>query len=179
MDVGLKCGFQPPSPALPLEAWEVMVASRQAPTSYSLCRDHGPSCKATGCLQLDTETEGAYLFCKSQGFACSKTLQKGGNKIPCPTPASLPAPEVKGRLGGPNSALPAEGQGGLWEGGKGGTNITPVAASFGEHRASRKQPSPTEIQARSSAQDPFGCSVVPLPPGSPREPQGGLRGHLC
>lgn len=40
MEVGLKWGFQPPSPVLPLELRQVMVASRQAPTGYSLCRDH-------------------------------------------------------------------------------------------------------------------------------------------
>lgn len=51
-------------------------------------------------LQLDTETEGAYLFCRSQGFAWRKCLQKGGNKIPRPAPAFLLASiRGKGQVG--------------------------------------------------------------------------------
>lgn len=38
VEAGLKWGFQPPSPVLPLELRQAMVASRQAPTSYSFCR---------------------------------------------------------------------------------------------------------------------------------------------
>lgn len=61
-------------------------------------------------LQQDKQTEGAYPFCRSQRFAWGRCLQKGRNKIPGPTPALLPASEVKGKLGRPGSALPAEGE---------------------------------------------------------------------
>lgn len=77
-------------------------------------------------LQLDTETEGAYLFCKSQGFAWGKCLQKGGNKISHPIPASI---RGKGQVR--KTRLCFAGQGGFWEERKGLVGIIPVAASLG------------------------------------------------
>lgn len=89
-----------------------------------------------------------------------------------PWSQSCPPASVRGKAQVRKTWLRSAGQGGVWEGG--------VAASFGERGAAKKQPSPPEIQPRCSAQGPFGCSVLPLPRGSPRDPPPGrLRGHLC